>query len=56
MYATADNVVELVNQDKLNGVAVNAGANLIFPMVWFGGSRSARGLKSKSKKFKCYKF
>lgn len=56
VYATADNVLDLVDQDKLNGVAVNAGANLIFPMVWFGESSRLKGKKMKRKAVKCYQF
>jgi len=56
VYATVDNVLELIDTDQLNGVAVNAGANLVFPMVWFGGNNRSKGMKSKSKQVKCYEF
>jgi len=56
VYATADNVLELVDLDKLNGVAVNAGANLIFPMVWFDTSGRSKNGKKGSKAVKCYEF
>ena len=59
IYATVDNVLDLTNTDKFDEVAANAGVNLIFPIVWLGGSGgygSANRLKSKSKKVKCYKF
>lgn len=56
VYATADNVLELINRDELNGVAVNAGANLIFPMVWFDGGGGSRSGKKRGKKVKCYEF
>jgi len=56
VYATADNVLDLVNQDELNGVALLAGANLIFPMVWFNSSSRLKNGKRASKAVKCYKF
>ncbi len=59
IYATADNVLDLTNEDKFDEIAANAGVNLIFPIVWFdgsGGYGSSKGLKSRSKKVKCYKF
>lgn len=56
VYATADNVLELIDQDQLNGVAVNAGANLIFPMVWFDTSSGSRKGRKRGKAVECYEF